>query len=377
MKERLLTFLCCPSCRGDRLELHDFTSEGEHVLDGALRCEGCGRLYLIADGVPRMLSADLYANPGFETRHRSRLQAIGWSPPPPANDEYAGLKLATSYVYGFEWTHWGRYGWQADGTPTEEERATFHHKSLLGPKDLAGAAVLDAGCGNGRYLHTAAQYAKDAIGLDLSAAADSAFRNLRHLPAAHVVQGDILNPPIRDGVLDAVYSIGVLMITGDTKLATKTLARTLKPGGTITVHVYAAGFPLWQFNDWWVRKVTTRLSIPAMMTVSKRMTQIARFLKARRMHGYASLVLRIYPDDTHNFDWFATPLQTYHTYPEMRGWFREMGFEVIADNERKLPPETSPLRRKWIEVIWPEAMTTVRARVPLATSNAVKAAAGS
>jgi uncharacterized protein YbaR (Trm112 family)/ubiquinone/menaquinone biosynthesis C-methylase UbiE len=362
MKERLLDFLCCPLCRHEKLALHAFSSEAEHVLDGALRCEGCGQVFFIADGVPRMLGGELYSNPGFESRHHGRLQKLGWRPAD-AHDELTGLKLATSYVYGYEWTRWGRYGWEPDGKPSAEEKATFHEKSLLSAEELAGKSVLDAGSGNGRYLYTAAQYAKDAIGLDLSAAVDSAFRNTRALPAAHIVQGDIMRPPIRDRVLDFVYSIGVLMITGDTERATRTLAKIIKSGGTITVHVYAAGFPLWQLNDTLVRKLTTRLSIPAMLTVSKVMSHTAQFLAARRLHGIASLVLRFYPDDTKNFDWFATPVQTYHTYDEMRGWFQKLGYEIVADNQRTFPPGTSKLRRAWVDTVWPEAMATVRARV--------------
>ena len=210
-----------------------------------------------APGLLRRRLGDAHARRGaLSTQASSRAPAGCRSSfrPADAHDELTGLKLATSYVYGYEWTRWGRYGWEPDGKPSDEERATFHEKALLSAEELAGKSVLDAGSGNGRYLYTAAQYAKDAIGLDLSAAVDSAFRNTRALPAAHVVQGDIMRPPIRDRVLDYVYSIGVLMITGDTERATQTLAKMIRPGGTITVHVYAAGFPLWQMNDALVRK---------------------------------------------------------------------------------------------------------------------------
>src|SRR5438552_3470091 len=83
----------------------------------------------------------------------------------------------------------------------------------------------------------------------LPAAVAGAFLTLRHLPAARVVQGDILDPPVRRGSLDSVFSIGVLMHTGDARRATASLAGLLRPGGTITVHVYAAGFPVWQLDD--------------------------------------------------------------------------------------------------------------------------------
>ncbi len=41
---RLLEILCCPACHGDLAERPD-----------GLRCQGCGLLYPIEDGIPVML----------------------------------------------------------------------------------------------------------------------------------------------------------------------------------------------------------------------------------------------------------------------------------------------------------------------------------
>jgi uncharacterized protein YbaR (Trm112 family) len=376
MRRRLLDFLCCPACKKPHLALSAFTEEGDHVLDGALRCEGCGRVYLVVGGVPRMLPPDLYANEEFTTRWRDQLAAAGWKPPENFIGEFKKLKQETSHAYGFEWTTWKRFGWEPGAGPSDLERATFHKKSLLSPEELRGKAVLDGGCGNGRYAFTAAQYAQDMIALDLSAAVESAFANLRHLPSAHVVQGDIMNPPVRRGSLDYVFSIGVLMITGDTRRATESLAELLKPGGTITVHVYAAGFPVWQFNDTWVRMITTRLSVPANVRIAKAMTRVAKWLDARGWLGYSSLLLRVYPEDVLNFDWYITPKQTYHTYPEVIGWFKDMGYEIVGTNEKR-PESDRPegLRKKLGRLVWYETMLTVRGRKPSAPSKEQRPAA--
>jgi uncharacterized protein YbaR (Trm112 family) len=371
MRLRVLEFLCCPACKRGELGLSVFHEEGDHVIDGALRCDLCGRVYLVVGGVPRMLPPDLYSNPDFTEKYRDRLTLIGGKGPADFISQFKQLKRDTSQAYGFEWTHWNRYGWVPQGGPSDLERATFHYKSLLSPEELRGKAVLDGGCGNGRYAHTAAEYAKDLIALDLSAAVESAFQNTRHQPAAHVVQGDIMNPPVKRGVLDAVFSIGVLMITGDTRRATESLAELLKPGGTITVHLYAAGFPLWQLNDTLVRALTTRLTVPQNVALAKGMAKVARWLDKRHWLGYASLILRVWPDDVINYDWYATPKQTYHTYPEVEGWFREMGYDVVATNERQ-PART--LRERVGRIVWYEAMMTVRGRKPYAAAATKRAA---
>jgi len=376
MRERLLDFLCCPITGSDELELHVFERDDQHVMEGVLHAKKAGLFYPIVDGVPRMLPPELYFNPTFETRHRSKLRALGWTSPRPSGqeDEFFELKQDTSLVYGYEWTRWDRHGWVPKGAPLPEEIQTFHQKSLLAPEEIAGKVVLDAGSGNGRYAYTAAQHAGELIGLDLSAAVESSFKNLRDLPNAHVVQGDILRPPIKRDSIDHVYSIGVLMITGDTRKATQSLARIVKPGGTLTVHVYAAGFPLWQFNDAWVRKLTTQLSIPANVRLAKRMAQAATWLKQRGLLGYSSLVLRVWPEDVVNFDWYATPLQTYHTHPEMRAWFEEMGWPVVADQSNRMKVEGSALRKAWVRAVWPDPMATVKGRKPPTASRPRSAA---
>jgi uncharacterized protein YbaR (Trm112 family)/SAM-dependent methyltransferase len=378
MRERLLDFICCPESGSHKLELHVFEREDEHILEGVIRTDE-GRFYPIVDGVPRMLPPELYFNPTFETRHRKKLHALGWVPPAASveSDEFRELKQATSQVYGFEWTRWDRHGWTRASGPLPHEVDTFFQKSLLKPEEIRGKVVLDAGSGNGRYAYTAAQQGAELIALDLSAAVESSFKNLRDLPNAHVVQGDIMKPPIRSDSIDHVYSIGVLMITGDTRRATESLARIVKPEGTLTVHVYAVGWPLWQFNDYWVRKLTTALSIPVNVKLAKQMSVAARWLKERGWLGYASLVLRMWPEDAVNFDWYATPLQTYHTHPEMRGWFRDMGWEVVADQSQRMAVEGGALRQAWVRTVWPDPMATVKGRKPAHINALRPRAAGS
>lgn len=78
------------------------------------------------------------------------------------------------------------------------------------PDFVRGRIVLEAGCGKGRDTTALARWgARDLVGVDISRAADVAYRNTRALPNAHVVQADIDRLPFRDP-FDYVLSVGVL-----------------------------------------------------------------------------------------------------------------------------------------------------------------------
>jgi len=102
------------------------------------------------------------------------------------------------------------------------------------------------------------------------------------------------------------------------------------------------------------------------------MTRVARWLDRRGWLGYSSLVLRVYVEDVQNYDWYATPKQTYHTYPEVEGWFGEMGYEIVATNQRKA---AQSLRERIGRFVWYETMMTVRARKPRSSAAAKRPAA--
>jgi SAM-dependent methyltransferase len=332
MRERLLDLIWCPLCRGHLL-LEAGASGGGHVLQGILRC-GCGQVFPVRGGVPRLLPPDL-----------DRLQH------------------KTIDNFGFEWTEWGRYGWGADGRPSDEERRIFWQKSLLRPEALGGKVALDAGCGNGRYAWFAAQHARDVIAVDLGPAVDSAFRNLGALPNVHVIQGDLFRLPVRDAVVDVVFSIGVLMHTGDAHRATTGLARLLAPGGSLTVHLYHKGNPIYELNDAALRALTTRLSIPTLQRIADGLARLGTALDRRGWLGYANLLLRLMTDSHTNFDWYAAPVATHHTYPEVFSWFDELGLRVVADNRRTWQggkPVRPGLRGRLGRLAWRDWALTVR-----------------
>ena len=58
MKNALLQYIVCPSCRG-RLVLGADASRREDIAEGVLTCLSCGETYPIRSGVPRLLPPKL------------------------------------------------------------------------------------------------------------------------------------------------------------------------------------------------------------------------------------------------------------------------------------------------------------------------------
>ena len=54
MRRRLLSILCCPTCKGD-LELQVSEETADEILEGVLRCSGCRIDYPIHEGIPDLL----------------------------------------------------------------------------------------------------------------------------------------------------------------------------------------------------------------------------------------------------------------------------------------------------------------------------------
>jgi trans-aconitate methyltransferase len=66
------------------------------------------------------------------------------------------------------------------------------------PEFFQDKIVSKAGCGKGRqHILGGKLGAKEVVGIDLSAAVESAFQATRHLPNAHVVQADIFKLPFK------------------------------------------------------------------------------------------------------------------------------------------------------------------------------------
>lgn len=345
MKHRLLDLLACPGCGHPHLELTSFwldrESQPPEVMAGVLRCSPCGRSYPIVDGVPRLL-------PDSWEEHADRLAPyLGGAETSPgaAREEVAAFRAehdATRKSFGFEWL---RYQVTGD----RENRRFFRRSTGLGPAELRGRLVLDAGCGMGRFTRVAADHGAEVVGMDLSRSVERAFRENRR-PDVHFVQADILRPPFPAGCFDHVFSIGVLHHTPGTRRAFRSLVPLLRPNGRIAIWVYRSFQPeievglhkrafakLCEWVSDGTRAVTTRLPhrllhllCYAAVPLGWLKLQVGRRPLLKVLLWPAMLPpVSDHPDprvrlcDT--FDWLSPRFQWKHTTREVRGWFEAEG----------------------------------------------------
>jgi SAM-dependent methyltransferase len=107
---------------------------------------------------------------------------------------------------------------------------------LLG--DVAGAAVLDAGCGTGALAAELTHRGATVTGRDLSPRM-VALARARGLPRATFAAGDLARPlDLPDGAFDAVAASLVLHYLRDWEPPLRELARVLAPGGRIVVSTH-------------------------------------------------------------------------------------------------------------------------------------------
>lgn len=265
-------------------------------------------------------------------------------------NDLSRLQSATAERFGFEWRYFRDWGWLTEypdvlnakekfyGGLTEHTHAAFWSKSLFRKEDLhPGLLVLDAGCGNGRFMDQAAQTGAEVIGIDLGWGVYSASEHLRSLPNAHVVRGDLFRLPFADDTFDRILSIGVLQHTGDAGAAFDSMVRTLRPGGLAVAHVYGQGTRTYEILDAAIRGITTRMPISWQLRFARFTAALARWLRGggkRRAAFYWCLFryINLLPTEHHMFDWWSAPIATHHSQDEVLGWFAKNQLEIVRTN---------------------------------------------
>jgi SAM-dependent methyltransferase len=309
LKEKLLSYLVCPSCDAS-LDLSVSRTEDAEIIEGELRCTSCASSFPIARGIPRF----------------AELAAV------------ESDKQATAENFGWQWRHFTdvdqRYaeqflGWIAPVTPE------FFRDKL----------VLEGGCGKGRHTQLAAEWgARDVIGIDLSEAVETAYDATRSLPNAHIIQADIYHLPLRRA-FDYAFSVGVLHHLPDPRNGFFSLASKVKPGGHVSAWIYGA-----ENNEWIVRlvnpvreKITSRIDQRALLHLSK-IPAAGMFLATKLIYGplnrrgstlgqylfyndYLSAIAPFNWREQHLivFDHLVAPTAFYIAREEFETWWRELG----------------------------------------------------
>jgi SAM-dependent methyltransferase len=179
------------------------------VLEGVLQCTGGGHSFPVTGGVPDLLPGTQHASTASAFSFQWRLSFRGW----------------------FERTT--RYGYDVSGL------VDWVFANCFGPV-MPEDWLLDAGCGRGdKTIDIARRYPRaHVIGLDLTDTLHLSRQSAAALGNVHFVRGDLLRPPICDGVVAKALSWGVLHHTPDTAAAFRCLARMLSASGELATWLY-------------------------------------------------------------------------------------------------------------------------------------------
>jgi SAM-dependent methyltransferase len=333
MKESLLKYLVCPISKQE-LTLEKLTTEGEEVIEGFLR-NPSGNEYPIIGGVPRMLPPHLLEHlpedyPEFYKKYRPNLIK-------PAERD---VQRHTQEAFGYEWTWAGDYNaenfndWLPQGFTPEQL--------------FTGKVGLEVGCGAGRHADRNSKLAKTHIAVDLSRAVDSAFPRNRNNENCHVVQADCFNLPFKEGTFDYVYCLGVLQHMHNPPEGFRYLAKQPGPGGKLLINVYQSSRPVLLGILEGLRKITTRMSNPALKKFSEfcgvidyygfiapwkiiKPTALGKILKPivpGRIDEYAK-------HDFHTcvVDWFdrlSCPVKKHYSDKQLQGFYEECGYKNVV-----------------------------------------------
>ncbi len=233
MREKLLEVLVEPGTQSE-LKLENVRGTGGIIDEGELVSVQTGARYPIVRGIPRFVSSDNYA-----------------------------------HSFGTQWNKFREVQLDSD---TRASRSTTRFDSETGwsADEIRGKWVLDAGCGAGRFSEVAASRGAELVALDYSSAVDAVQTTLAGHENAHVVQGSILEPPLRNAAFDFAYCIGVVQHTPDRERAIVEVTRTVKVGGRFCFTIYARQ-PWTKLNaKYLVRPLTQRLSEQTLLSAIER-----------------------------------------------------------------------------------------------------------
>lgn len=149
----------------------------------------------------------------------------------------------SAYVnsFGYQWQKWPFIQFEGNnlGKPLEGHTSKMFEKITSWQKeDLKNKYVADFGCGSGRFIDLISNAEGIAIGVELSAAVESAGARFAMNKNVLICQASVLNSPITAGSMDLAFSIGVLHHTPDPEAGVNEIFNVLRPGGSAAIAVY-------------------------------------------------------------------------------------------------------------------------------------------
>jgi SAM-dependent methyltransferase len=256
------------------------------------------------------------------------------------------------FVFDEEYSKSFGFQWERHAETQLDSHNGFHFsrerwfRCTRWPDRMDGELMLEAGSGPGRFTEVAATTGAILYTFDFSRAIDVNRANHATLPSVTFLQADMTRPPFAPESFDRVFCMGVLQHTPDPGKSFSSLARLVRPGGSLAIDVYqktAIALFHWKYA---LRPLTTRLNPALLYGICERavppLLPAWKFL--RRIGGrYATRLLPIVsysqlgiPDDLNRawsvldtFDMYSPAFDRPQTRGTVHRWFREAGFEDI------------------------------------------------
>ena len=199
INDKLLKILACPVCRSDL-----------YMDSKKLFCKmHCKVYYDIGDGIIKLLphkSDGKYKEKIIKKNVRELFDSVG---------DYDKYSHASGIVGEYE---------------ENEERINVLNKLEL----KNGSLVLDAACGNGRFLELTNNPSIIGLDLSLNLLNDAKKKGLKNI----FILGDLENLPFKDSVFDEVFTVRVLGHLPNIDNAINEISRVLKKNGRVVIMDY-------------------------------------------------------------------------------------------------------------------------------------------
>jgi SAM-dependent methyltransferase len=245
--------------------------------------------------------------------------------------------------FGIEWTkYYATLGWSGSEFASEKEMFLTYTRSM--PNFFADKIVIDAGCGNGRYINVLNNICSPpprlVIGIDLSDSIFVAAKNCKIFSNVLFVKANLnLLPKILKDPVDYIYSIGVLHHTPSAKESFDNLARCVKPGGFISLYVYGKGNRLlYRVNNFlrnrlfrrWPHRLVYALCV--LIAIPSHIFRIKFF--GPWMLDFVNRLIFVSPDVHNMFDAYTAGYTSFHDRDEIENWYRSHGFDCVVESQQ-------------------------------------------
>jgi ubiquinone/menaquinone biosynthesis C-methylase UbiE len=189
-----------------------------------------------------------------------------------------------------------------------------------------GNIFCDIGCGCGRNLLYASNFAVKLIGVDLSIESLNFARDFVKSNKLVLLQGDNLSIPIASSFADLVISDGVCHHTGDTLKAFSECVRILKPNGTLYLAVYKKFryYPLVYHLIGGIFRLLNKYKIGNLIVESI-------FVNVHYLLYKIFKIQKLSKIETRNifYDYFITPTASFQSKNEVKHWCEKNHCDII------------------------------------------------